>query len=153
MHYEARPAWAYQWSAAVAVLAMWAAMILVSLYGPAYLGSRGAHMALAATFALGVYFVLLALYRHLAWRYLIDEHNIESYHGVLARNVRSVRVADLRNVNVKQTVIQRLLDVGDVEFSSAAGGEIEVVFFGVPQPMYVKELVRELQNGVAAETD
>src|SRR5436190_20779122 len=135
MQYQFRPAWCYQWSAAVGVAAMAAVMALTSLYGPQYVTPRGAHIVFAAALALAVYFVLLALYRHFAWRYLIDEHNVESYRGVLAREVHSIRISDLRNVNVKQTVMQRLLDVGDVEFSSAAGADVEVVFFGVASPM------------------
>jgi membrane protein YdbS with pleckstrin-like domain len=153
MNYESRPAWRYQWAAVVAMALMAGAMLLASLYGPTYLGARAAQMVSSAALALAFYFVLLALYRHFAWRYLVDEHNIESYHGVLARQVRSIRVADLRNINVSQSVMQRLLDVGDVEFSSAAGGDVEVIFFGVPEPMQVKEFVRRLQDGAPSSTD
>jgi uncharacterized membrane protein YdbT with pleckstrin-like domain len=147
MHFESRPAWRYQWSAVVVIASMLAMLFVAELYGPIYLGLRGTHTLQAAAFALAVYSVLLIAYRHLAWRYLVDEHNIESYHGVLARRVQSIRIADLRNVNIRQSVMQRLLDVGDVEFSSAGGDDVEVIFFGVAEPMRVKELVRHLQDG------
>lgn len=146
MIYEARPTWRYQWSAIVAILIMLVIIAAATVYGPGHIGPRTTHLVLAAASAVIVYYVLLALYRRLSWRYLIDEHNIESYHGVLARRVHSIRVEDLRNINVNQTVVQRLLDVGDVEFSSAAGGDIEVVFFGVTDPMAVKTLAQRLQG-------
>lgn len=146
MHHESRPAWRYQWVATMGVVAMLAIVVLATLYGPTYLGTRVTQLVSVAAAALALYFVLLMFYRHFAWRYLIDDHNIESYQGVLARRVHSIRVEDLRNVNVSQTVMQRLLGVGDVEFSSAAGGDVEVVFFGVSDPMHVKELAQQLQG-------
>jgi uncharacterized membrane protein YdbT with pleckstrin-like domain len=145
MHFDARPAWRYQWSALAGVLAMIVIVGFVNLYGPAHVGLRITHLVSAAAAALAVYFLLLMFYRHLAWRYLIDDLNIESYQGVLARQVHSIRVADLRSINVHQTVMQRLLGVGDVEFSSAAGGEVEVVFFGVSDPLQLKQQVQRLQ--------
>ncbi len=147
MHYQSRPAWCYQWSAVVGIAVALAIVAFTSVYGSAYLGTRVTHLVTAAAGAVALYFVILTLYRHLSWRYLIDDHNIESYHGVLARHIHSIRVQDLRNVNVSQTVPQRLFNVGDVEFSSAAGGDVEVVFFGVSDPMQVKAIVQQLQSG------
>jgi uncharacterized membrane protein YdbT with pleckstrin-like domain len=150
MQYEARPTWRYQWSAVCAILIMLLIVIAARAYGPEHLGMRATHLVIAASGAIAVYLILLGVYRRLAWRYLIDDHNIESYHGVLARRVHSIRVEDLRNINVNQTVMQRLLGVGDVEFSSAAGGAVEVVFFGVDDPMAVKVLAQRLQGNAPA---
>ena len=147
MHYESRPTWRYQWSAMMGIVGMLAAAALAALYGPTYLGARVTQLALAAAGALALYLLLLMFYRHLAWRYLVDDHNIESYQGVLARHVHSIRIEDVRNVNVSQSVVQRLFGVGDVEFSSAAGGDVEVIFFGISDPMRLKELVQRLQGG------
>ncbi|HKQ30751.1 MAG TPA: PH domain-containing protein [Burkholderiales bacterium] len=149
MAYESRPTWRYQWSAVALIVTMLVVVTLVQVYGPVHLGTRLAHLAIAAAGAIALYSLLLGIYRRFSWRYLIDEHNIESYHGILARRVHSIRLGDLRNINVDQTVMQRLLGVGDVEFSSAAGGEVEVVFFGVADPMAVKVLVQRLQGDTA----
>jgi uncharacterized membrane protein YdbT with pleckstrin-like domain len=150
MLYQSRPTWRYQWSAVASIAAMLAVVVLAQVYGAVHLGARVMHLVMAAAGAVALYSLLLAIYRRLSWRYLIDEHNIESYHGVLARRVHSIRAGDLRNVNVNQSVMQRLLGVGDVEFSSAAGGDVEVVFFGVADPMAVKALAQRLQGTAAA---
>lgn len=150
MHYDSRPAWRYQWSAVIGIAAMLAVVAWATVYGAAHVGVRPTHLVAAVAGALSLYFLLLMAYRRFAWRYLIDDHNIESYQGVLARHVHSIRIEDLRNVNVSQSVVQRLLGVGDVEFSSAAGGDVEVVFFGVADPMGVKQLIQRLQGGGAA---
>jgi uncharacterized membrane protein YdbT with pleckstrin-like domain len=153
MHYDARPTWRYQWPALFSIFAMVFIVALSEFYGPAHTGMRITHLVSSAAAALAVYFLLLMFYRHLAWRYLIDDLNIESYQGVLARRVHSIRIADLRSINVNQTVMQRLLGVGDVEFSSAAGGEVEVVFFGVADPMQLKHRVQRLQIEGAEPTE
>jgi uncharacterized membrane protein YdbT with pleckstrin-like domain len=150
VHYDSHPAWQYQWSAVLAIAVTLAVSLWTLVYGPHYLGARNAHLAISATGAIALYFVLLMLYRRFAWRYLIDDQNIESYQGVLARHVRSIRLEDLRNINVNQSVMQRLFGVGDVEFSSAGGDGIEVVFFGVIDPMAVKALAQKYQNGARA---
>jgi uncharacterized membrane protein YdbT with pleckstrin-like domain len=149
-HFDSRPAWRYQWSAVAGFLAMSVVVVWSAVYGPAHIGVGIADIVLSVAVALSLYFVLLMIYRRFAWRYLIDDQNIESYHGVLARRVHSIRIQDLRNVNVNQTVMQRLFSVGDVEFSSAAAGDAEVIFFGVPDPLQVKELAQRLQAHGAA---
>jgi uncharacterized membrane protein YdbT with pleckstrin-like domain len=90
--------------------------------------------------------LVVVAFRRYSWRYTIDDRTIESRHGVIARNVQSIRIQDLRNVNVRQSLVQRLLRVGNVEFSSAGGAGIEVVFHGVSDPMAVKALAQRLQN-------
>jgi membrane protein YdbS with pleckstrin-like domain len=152
MHYDARPAWRYQWSAAMSAAAMLAVLGLAKVYGPAHLGERVAHVLLAVAGALAVYFLLLMLYRRLAWRYLIDEHSIDSYHGVLARRVHSIRIEDVRDVEVRQNPVQRALNVGDVEFAGGVGAAT-VVFFGVTDPLELLRLAQQLRGGVAVVQD
>jgi uncharacterized membrane protein YdbT with pleckstrin-like domain len=149
MHYDARPAWRYQWSAVMSMVAALLMLALVGVYGPAHLGERVTHVVVAAAAALALYFLLLMLYRRLSWRYLIDEHSIESYHGILARHVHSIRIENLRNVEVNQSAVQRVLNVGDVEFAGAAGERAEVVFFGVTDPLQVLRLAQQLRGNVA----
>jgi membrane protein YdbS with pleckstrin-like domain len=148
MHYDARPAWRYQWSAAASVALMLAALMLAAVYGPAHAGERVTHVLVAVAGALATYFVLLMLYRRLSWRYLIDEHSIDSYHGVLARRVHSIRIEDVRDVAVNQSPVQRALNVGDVEFTGADANAV-VVFFGVTDPLELLRLAQQLRSRVA----
>ncbi len=83
---------------------------------------------------------LTVFYRHYVWRFTIDDENIESQKGIIGRDLKSIRTRDLLNVNVKQSLVQRILGIGNVEFSTAGGGGIEVVFHGVKRPLQVKDL-------------
>jgi uncharacterized membrane protein YdbT with pleckstrin-like domain len=146
MPYDARPAWRYQWPAFLGVLLILAAFALLVVFQQLYTPGKAVRYGEIASGALCVYLVALIVYRRYFWRYTIDDENIESRRGLIARKVQSIRIRDLRNINVSQTVAQRLLGVGDVEFSSAAGGDVEVVFFGVTDPLSVKELAQRLQG-------
>jgi membrane protein YdbS with pleckstrin-like domain len=84
------------------------------------------------------------IYRHYSWRFTIADGSIESRHGIIAREVSSMRISDVRNINVKQTLFERLFFIGDVEFSSAASDTAEVVFKDVSRPMRVKRRVQEV---------
>jgi uncharacterized membrane protein YdbT with pleckstrin-like domain len=87
---------------------------------------------------------LIMIYRHYSWRYTVDAVNIESRRGIIARNVSSIRIADVRNINVKQSLFERILFIGDVEFSSAGTAGVEVVFKGISRPMRIKQKVQEI---------
>ena len=146
MKYITHPAWFNQWwQIALAVLLPFV-FILAYLKGEQYFSVANLRVVFVVIGAVFVYLVTVVLYRRYSWRYLIDGETIESREGVIARKVHSIRVRDLRNINVNQTFVQRLMGVGDVEFSSAGGSGIEVVFLGVNDPMQVKALAQRLQG-------
>jgi uncharacterized membrane protein YdbT with pleckstrin-like domain len=142
-----RPAWRYQWATIASALLLFAAGAVLYAAGQLYSFAKVAQYGVIAVVALGAYLVALVIFQRYLWRYSLDGEHIESSYGLIARRVRAIRVRDLRNINVRQSAAQRLLGVGDVEFSSAAGDEVEVAFFGVPDPMGLKDHVQALQRG------
>ncbi len=152
--YRFRPQWRYQWLSLLGLAAGIAVAVLLRLAIVPSLPVKLAHAIEVGGLALAAYLVVLMLFRRYSWLYTIDAESIESSHGLIARRVQSIRIRDLRNINIRQTVMQRLLDVGDVEFSSAAGGDVEVIFYGAPDPMGLKEYVQGRQRqGETADSD
>jgi uncharacterized membrane protein YdbT with pleckstrin-like domain len=146
MNYRSRPTWRDQWLLSVISLGFLLLALAVFVLEPQQLSSQEINTAiavLAGLFALGL---LTLLYRHFSWTFSIDDSTIESTNGIVARDVNSIRIEDVRNINVKQSIIQRILFIGDVEFSSAGGSGIEVAFCGVSRPMEVKNLLQSLQG-------
>jgi membrane protein YdbS with pleckstrin-like domain len=141
-----RPAWRKQWFLGLVAIALLAAPIMPLAE------SLRSGAALKAVFDprllwLGLPFVivfLILIYRHYSWRFTIADGSIESRHGIIAREVSSMRISDVRNINVKQTLFERLFFIGDIEFSSAASDTAEVVFKDVSRPMRVKRRVQEV---------
>ena len=139
MLYKKRPAWRNQWLAmVVAALILWGDYLI----GKEYIDFSDYTTAATALAPFFIPFLLVCLfmcYQRYSWRYTIDSKTIESKHGIVARDLRSIRVEDVRSINVRQSLMQRLLFTGDVEVSSSGTGGVEVIFFGVGNPIRVKE--------------
>lgn len=151
-----RPAWRYQWATMVLVALCIVAAVGSYVLGELYAWQKVARFAVIAAVALALYLFVLVVYRRYRWLYTVDLEHIESRRGIIGRQVRAVRIRDLRNINVRQSLAQRLLNVGEVEFSSAAGEEVEVVFFAVPDPIGLKDHVlaaQERRSASRAGTD
>ena len=142
--YSSRPAWRTSWftfGIAIALALLSAGLFLFPFFDqpPQHLVALGG-MVVAGMVWLSI------LFKHYSWRFVIGDEVIESRHGIIGRELKSVRIRDLRNVNVRQSLFQRLFGVGDVEFSSAGGTGVEVVFFSISDPMGVKDLVQAVQQ-------
>jgi uncharacterized membrane protein YdbT with pleckstrin-like domain len=55
----------------------------------------------------------------------------------------------VQNVNYEQSVLQRMLQVGDVDFDTAAGDDFNFVFAGVANPDEVVERVDRATHATA----
>jgi membrane protein YdbS with pleckstrin-like domain len=148
--FEFRPAWSYQWLAIAGILLSSAALGVVA--GSDWLPLPLARMTLAALGALAAYIAALVLYRRYAWHYTVDPERLDSRHGLVARTLRSVRVGDLRNIYVRQTLGQRLFGVGDVDFCGADNA-VELTFYGVPDPMGLRNQIQSWQTGTVSRVD
>lgn len=146
MNYRSRPAWRVQWLSLLFQFILLTGLLWVFWFvivnNPAP-WQRWSYLLAVFCF---VVLALPILYRRYAWRYAVDNENIESRYGIIARKVQSIRIQDLRNVNVRQGFFQRIFGIGDVEFSSAGGGGVEVEFRGITSPLELKEQVQELQD-------
>ena len=139
--YRAHPALRNQWFAIFAAIVLFVLFVYLGLKGAASGGGRNVQIVLALIGVPMLVLVAMIVYRYHVWTFTIRGDAIESCRGIIGRDVQSIRVQDLRNVNVRQTIWQRLLGVGDVEFSSAGGTGIEVTFYGVTDPLGVKDRV------------
>ena len=61
--------------------------------------------------------------------------------GILSRSTSEVRHVDVRNVQVKQGIIERLVKVGTLKVSSAAQSDFEIVIQGIPDPYYTRDVI------------
>lgn len=77
-------------------------------------------------------------------RFVIDNRGIESRVGILSlqRGLIRLRYEDIRSIRLEQTLLERLLDIGDVEISTAATGGVEIVFQGIAAPEEVQDMLQ-----------
>jgi uncharacterized membrane protein YdbT with pleckstrin-like domain len=67
--------------------------------------------------------------------------------GIISRQVHEVGSMDIRNINVRQGIIERMFGVGTVEIeSAAAAGHGHVRFAGIKDPFAIRDLVRRVKD-------
>jgi len=85
-----------------------------------------------------------ALYRIYNVRYCIDARGIESRTGILALNqtITRIRFEDIRSIETQQSVLERILNVGLLEMSTAATAGVEMLLDGVDSPIALQKILQ-----------
>ena len=99
-------------------------------------------VVLVAVIGVGVT-VLAGFVRRVATSYTITNRRLHIKKGIVSRTIQETRLERVQNVNVSQGVIQRIFQIGDVDFDTAAGDDYNFIFAGVAEPEDVVEKVDE----------
>jgi len=104
----------------------------------------------AITVVVGCALVLLAgLIKRIQTTYTITNRRLTIDAGILSRELHETRLARVQNVGVRQSLLDRILRVGDVDFDTAAEAGFDFAFRGVSNPhaivRTVDQAIRELQ--------
>ncbi len=91
----------------------------------------------------GCFIIGIAYLSVYATSYTVTSERVIQRKGLFSRRVSEVEVLDIRNVQVRQGIIQRLFGIGNVGISTAGQSGIEIVFAGIRDPQFVADLVRE----------
>jgi len=109
------------------------------------IGDKDLYFSLPILWFFMPFLVLLyAIYSIYNVKYAIDNNGVEARVGVLSLNLKAskIRYEDIRNVNIRQTILERFLDIGDVEISTAATGSIELILSGVAAPDEIQDMLQ-----------
>jgi uncharacterized membrane protein YdbT with pleckstrin-like domain len=97
-----------------------------------------------AAFAVIVAITILAGFiKRVATVYTITDRRLNIKVGIVARKVQETRLQRVQNVNYNQGVYERVMQIGDVEFTTAGTDESNFVFAGVAQPERVVQQVEQ----------
>jgi len=97
-------------------------------------------VALVAVVGVAVV-VLAGLIKRITVHYTITTRRLHIKRGIISREIQETRLERVQNVNYDQSAVQRLLQVGDVDFDTAAGDDYNFIFAGVANPDEVVEQV------------
>jgi uncharacterized membrane protein YdbT with pleckstrin-like domain len=101
----------------------------------------GTGTALIAFAAIAAITILAGFIKRVATVYTITDRRLNIKRGIIARKVQETRLQRVQNVNYEQGVYERIMQIGDVEFTTAGTEESNFVFAGVAQPEKVVEQV------------
>lgn len=75
--------------------------------------------------------------------YTITNQRLTIRRGILSRHLQQTRVERVQNVNVDQSLVDRLMRVGQVDFDTAGADDSDFTFRGVASPDQVVRAVDE----------
>ena len=86
--------------------------------------------------------------KRVSTRYTITNHRLHIKHGIVSREIQETRLTRVQDVHYSQSVLQRILGIGDVDFDTASNDPTDFVFAGVGDPGEVVEQVHNATNPV-----
>ena len=149
--FEGHPSWramlAFYVQGLLAVLVVGAVVAAVTALGD------GVSWGLVAAIVVvgGALLIVVGLIRRIATVYTITNQRLRIKRGIFAKRVQQTRIDRVQNVNTDQSVLERLLRVGTVDFDTAGTDDSDFTFAGVSSPSRVVEAVDRAQHAAAAE--
>lgn len=97
---------------------------------------------------IGIAVFVLATFQLLIWwvssradRLVITEDELLWSHGLLNKQYTEISMASVRTVRVSQSLLQRLMNAGDIRIFTA-GDLPEMTLRGLPEPARIRELIK-----------
>jgi Predicted membrane protein len=90
--------------------------------------------------------LLTGFIKRVATTYTITDRRLNIKRGIVSREIQETRLERVQNVNYRQTVYQRLMQIGDVDFDTAGSGDYDFSFDGVADPEDVVAKVHDAQS-------
>ncbi len=95
--------------------------------------------------------VLAGFLKRVATVYTITDRRLNIKRGIVSREVQETRLERVQNVNYRQSIYQRVMQIGDVDFDTAATDDYNFVFVGVADPANVVHSVDQATGAFAGQ--
>lgn len=83
--------------------------------------------------------------------YTISDQRLTIELGIVSKEVHETRIERVQNVSLRQSLLERALGVGTVDFDTAGGASFDFSFKGVSRPRQIVRTVdRALRGAVSA---
>jgi uncharacterized membrane protein YdbT with pleckstrin-like domain len=116
----------------------------------AKLVSDSSSTVFAVVLAIIAITVLVGFIKRVATTYTITDRRLNIKRGIISREIQETRLERVQNVNFGQSVYQRLMQIGDVDFDTAGSDDYNFVFAGVANPADVVHRVDQATGADAA---
>ena len=110
-------------------------------------------LAIALTLVLLLIVALVAWFTRLDTQFTVTSHRLIIRHGIVSRREQSAHIDRVQNISTRQSVFDRLLRVGSVDFDTAGTDDYEFIFEGVNHPQRLRELIAQTYSSRVDERD
>lgn len=97
-----------------------------------------------------VLLLIVGVIKRSAIDYMVSNQRLYIRRGILSKRVQQTRIDRVQNVNTDQSLRERLLRVGTVEFETAGTDDSDFRFVGISNPDRVVKAVDRAQREQAA---
>jgi uncharacterized membrane protein YdbT with pleckstrin-like domain len=136
-----RPAWrSFYWHMAAIVLCF----VLLAL-GTAYYTSHWKTITvffLIVAAAVGVHMT----FKRFGVELLVNPEEVSLEQGLIGRHSVEISTPNIRTIEVRQSVMQRILDVGNLLIGSAATKDYEICVENMPKPYDIRDLIQTYER-------
>ena len=73
--------------------------------------------------------------------YTITTRSVIVKKGIAATDTTNIDIKDIRSLNVRQTIIGKIVNIGDIHIGTTGTSGTEIQINGVPKPNQIKELI------------
>ena len=122
--------------------------IVVALVGGgiARLATSNWGYAIAIFAAILAISLLIGLLRRVSTTYRVTDRRLHIKRGILSRVEQHTTIDRVQNVETRQSLWERVLRIGTVDFDTAATDDSQFAFFGVDSPKKVVAAVNRAQE-------
>lgn len=127
-------------------------LIVVARFLPPLLGMSGdltSYLPFVVLLLL-VFYLVPPLWAHLdrlALELRVYDDRLVLERGILSKETKELFVEDIRSIDTRQGVIQRIVGTGDLMVASSGTDQYEYVVEGIPDPDGVKQLIVAQRQG------
>ena len=86
------------------------------------------------------------LFKRQATTYMVSSQRLYIRRGMLSKRIQQTRIDRVQNVNTEQSLRDRLLRVGTVDFDTAGSDDSEFRFVGIAEPEAIVRAVDRAQR-------
>jgi uncharacterized membrane protein YdbT with pleckstrin-like domain len=113
--------------------------VVIGLITSFFVGLLAAAVLVAAVLAFG-------LFKRMSTTYLVSNQRLYIRRGLLSKREQQTRIDRVQNVNTEQSLRERMLRVGTVDFDTAGTDDSEFRFVGIASPGNVVNAVDRAQH-------
>lgn len=136
-----RPSWKNYIPHYSAIVAIVVAMVYISVK---FQPSEGWGNVLYAVGMAGILYIIgRVLLIRFGERFTVNEKEVVMEHGLLNKSSIEVGIHQIRTIQVKQSIWQRVVNIGDLLIASAGTEGYEIIAHGVDAPYQLRDRIQE----------
>jgi uncharacterized membrane protein YdbT with pleckstrin-like domain len=111
----------------------------------------GATVGVVVVVAALALVLAISFLQRAATHYVVTNQRLRIRRGILSRHVQQTQIERVQNVNTAQSLLDRVLRVGTVDFDTAGTDDSDFTFRGISDPAAVVAAVDRAQRVAAAD--